>query len=611
MPRDRLTAALACAVWILCGAYTARFVDRGWIPHDEGTIGQSAERVRSGELPHRDFDEMYTGGLTYLHAAGMKILGTTLRAPRIILFACFMAFLAAVFAVARRVAAPPVAIGAMALATAWSVPNYFVSLPSWYNLFLATFGVLALMRFLETRHRWWLILAGACGGLSVLAKITGVYYLAGGLVFLAHLEQTDRLVRPDDRPSGTRAWPIVAVLIGVLLVALLALLQSATDPAAFLPLFIAPLAVCSAVVWREWSDGSGALGRRVGGLLALVVPFLAGAALPIAAFVVFYWQQHAVADLVRGVIVQPQRRLIEASINPPPAAALALGVPYAGLLMFGRHRGDRFERAAMAVLAVLLGTALVLAVEPVVYRAVWAVARSLPTVAAVAGAWMIAQPLPGSGVSTAARARVFLLVTMAAMLALVQFPYATPIYLCYAAPMTVLALAALVSARPDAPRRLHLVVALFFFLFAVTFVNRSYGWNLGAQFIAYDPDGHLDLERASLMVPVEDKHTYETLVEVVRQHAAGGTIFAGPDCPEVYFLSGLRNPTRVFFDFFNPEPEDGPWMNRLVDTASLHAVVINTAPTFSPRLDESALTVLGRRFPAAQRIGKFEVRWRN
>jgi hypothetical protein len=43
---------------------------------------------------------------------------------------------------------------------------------------------------------------------------------------------------------------------------------------------------------------------------------------------------------------------------------------------------------------------------------------------------------------------------------------------------------------------------------------------------------------------------YERLVPFINEHAANGEILAGPDCPEVYFLTGKRNPTPMLFDFF-------------------------------------------------------------
>ena len=42
------------AVVLVLGAlvYLSRFVPRGWVPHDEGLIAQSAERVLRGATPH-------------------------------------------------------------------------------------------------------------------------------------------------------------------------------------------------------------------------------------------------------------------------------------------------------------------------------------------------------------------------------------------------------------------------------------------------------------------------------------------------------------------------------------------------------------------------------
>ena len=68
-------------------AYLVDFIPRGWVPHDEGMIGQSAERVMNGETPHVDYEEPYTGGLTFLYAAVFRIFGVNLLFVRYALFA--------------------------------------------------------------------------------------------------------------------------------------------------------------------------------------------------------------------------------------------------------------------------------------------------------------------------------------------------------------------------------------------------------------------------------------------------------------------------------------------------------------------------------------------
>ena len=57
---DKLPSSIIRDPWAVAAlvagfAYAALTIDRGWIPHDEGLLGQAAVRVLTGELPHRDF----------------------------------------------------------------------------------------------------------------------------------------------------------------------------------------------------------------------------------------------------------------------------------------------------------------------------------------------------------------------------------------------------------------------------------------------------------------------------------------------------------------------------------------------------------------------------
>jgi len=54
---------------------------RGWIPHDEGGLGESAEWVLEGGLPHRDFDELYTGYRTLAVEPDELITAVTVPIP--------------------------------------------------------------------------------------------------------------------------------------------------------------------------------------------------------------------------------------------------------------------------------------------------------------------------------------------------------------------------------------------------------------------------------------------------------------------------------------------------------------------------------------------------
>src|SRR5437588_7552977 len=87
-------------VFAISAWYAAENLNRGWIRHDDGALGQMAERVLHGELPHRDFADIYTGALDYPHALAFKFFGTTLTSLRLVLFAAFLGWLPVVYRVA-------------------------------------------------------------------------------------------------------------------------------------------------------------------------------------------------------------------------------------------------------------------------------------------------------------------------------------------------------------------------------------------------------------------------------------------------------------------------------------------------------------------------------
>ena len=159
------------------------------MPHDDGSFAQSAHRVLQGELPHRDFAELYTGGLTFLNAAVFWIFGENLIWLRLPLFIAFLASVPCVYYIARRFV-PPLGAGLVTVAaSAWGFPAYPAAVPSWYVLFLAIGGCAALLRYLEVSRARWLFIAGLLGGMSISIKIVGVYYVLAALCFLTFVDQ--------------------------------------------------------------------------------------------------------------------------------------------------------------------------------------------------------------------------------------------------------------------------------------------------------------------------------------------------------------------------------------------------------------------------------------
>ncbi|HEX4441521.1 MAG TPA: hypothetical protein VH854_15710, partial [Thermoanaerobaculia bacterium] len=264
-------------------AYVGARLDRGWVPHDEGMIGLNAERLLRGELPHRDFDESYTGGLTVLHAAAFRLLGERLMSPRLVLFAVFLAFAAAAYAIAARTLAPAGSALATLVAVAWSFPNYLASMPSWYVLAFATLCVLALLRERDTGRRAWLLLAGLCAGASLLLLVVGLYVVAAALLYLAFAECGSAARRP--RGPGRFGFLLFqAAAVAGFLGVLLAVARRSLTPMGLVQLVVPSAAAAAALLVRAWRvRGHASFAERSLALARLAGPFLAGAAVPVAA----------------------------------------------------------------------------------------------------------------------------------------------------------------------------------------------------------------------------------------------------------------------------------------------------------------------------------------
>ena len=102
---------------------------------------------------------------------GFPDLGVSAETLRTVLVVATLVWIPVLFLVAERVArpsagasAPWAAALAVLTAVCWSVPNHPRGMPTWYTLFLATAGTAAILRYLDTRRRRWLVVAGLAAG---------------------------------------------------------------------------------------------------------------------------------------------------------------------------------------------------------------------------------------------------------------------------------------------------------------------------------------------------------------------------------------------------------------------------------------------------------------
>jgi hypothetical protein len=367
------------------------------------------------------------------------------------------------------------------------------------------------------------------------------------------------------------------------------------------------------LLFREFRGIRVSDAKRFSMLAEMAGPFLAGAVLPIFAYLIPYIRGHTVTALLRGVFILPARRIAGASMSPPELLSLLAVVPTAALFAMAALRGRRFRLLLPIAAALsLAGVWYLSAREEYVYQAVWYSAANLIPVLILAGVAVLTIRSAIGGTPGLRQQQLMLLLSALSLCSVVQFPFSAAIYFCYVAPLVALTLFALLSLFPQLSQRLLVCVLGFYLLFAVTRITPGFIYEMEES---YKPDmqiAPLNLDRAGgLRVTAEEASRYQELIAVVREHTRGPFIYAAPDCPEVYFLAGFRNPTRSLFDFLDDSSERRDEVLNALESHQVNVIVIYDKPAFSGELPETLRDALEERFPSSREVGPFDVRWRS
>jgi hypothetical protein len=607
---------LLLVIWCLGAAYAGVYLKRGWIPHDDGAFAQSADRVLHGELPHRDYTEIYTGGLAYLNAFAFRCIGEDLATLRIVLYVFFLLWIPVFYWIASNLVRDWVAAGVTLLAVVWSLPNYPAAVASWYNLFFATFGLAALFAYLSNRSWKWLFVAGLCGGCSFLVKSVACFYFMGVLLSLVFFEQCEahsRAGRREARSSTLYSAFVVSSLL--LFFAGLALLIREHGSAEEILNFVVPSSILATLVLlRERGLTNRSSRERFLALFRTTLPFGLGFLVPMFGFLIPYLRGNALHEFLNGVFLLPFKRVWGAFMTPPPLFTvlpllLLLGILALGAQLRGRARWVLSFVFAFPVAYYLFSSAY----DLINYQVVWHAAYWITPPLACLGVFVLSRGTR-EGVlqaNTLEEQQLFLVLAVSFLCALVQYPFSAPPYFCYVAPLLILAAVAVLRAFPSIPQPLLAIVFGCFFLFAVLRMAPTYIYALGYSYMPDRVTRILDLPRGGkLRVEPELAKTYEQLIPLIQEHAGTGEIYAAPDCPAVYFLAGYKNPTRALFDFLEGDYHDSERILKFVDSHPIRVIVVNKGPSFSMPFTFDVRKALMQRFPQGRDVGTFEVRWR-
>ena len=605
---SRADVLVLLVVFLLGLGYEWHFLFRGWVPWDEGALADSASRILEGQLPHRDFMEIYTGGLSYLHGFAFVLFGEELSSMRLILFAFFAVWIPVLYGIARRFAPAPVAGACVCASVVWSLPNYSASMPSWYNLFFATFSIAALFRYLDNRRTRWLVVAGLGCGLSILIKSTGIYVVAAlSLVLLFDEQSRAKTSARAQRLFSGFVFAVASASVSFLVVILHRRLGAAEAVNFLLP----GSCIAAFLVWNEARMPCAPASARCRSFRP-ARRFALGVSLPLLLFMSPYIISGSFGAFVDGVIIQPAARLEFAALKPLTLSSLPITLfvlaAFIGL-GYAFARGTRSEQVATAALFVIW---LSLTKTSLGYQITWTAVRDASLLLVPLGTVLLAARIRRGAFGAAENVRALTLLAVFAFATVIQFPWSGPTYFYYVAPLMFVAVLAVAHPTGEPTGAVFPPAALgVLFLFLAAFgvirvneVSKGGRESIGAGVPLGVPHS------GSLRVSPTDNRLYRRVVARIREANASSYIYAGPDAPEVYVLADRLNPTRAAYDFFERDPAHDRRLLRALDEHRVSLVALNLQPSFSPPLDSRLRVALAVRYPHHERIGRFELRWR-
>jgi hypothetical protein len=182
-----------------------------------------------------------------------------------------------------------------------------------------------------------------------------------------------------------------------------------------------------------------------------------------------------------------------------------------------------------------------------------------------------------------------------------QYPVSNAIYAIYLVPWIVTALGLWIVG----PKASRVLAAILLLTASIVAIRLQQGYLYASAPLAAPVElVALDVDRGGIRIPA--KHGfYSDLVNHLEPYAPS-SVYAGPDSPEIYFLSGTTNPTPVLFDFLAES-----WRIRELDAAvldgELSAVVVNNSPDFSSTLPPLFIEIVETEYPDRSTFGWFDV----
>ena len=182
---------------------------------DEGFLAYSAVRVLDGEIPNRDFVSLQSPLSFYTVAAVFKFFGTSLITLRTLGLCIYIAITLLVYAIARHLTGPILALMAAILAAILGMPFFnFTPFAVWHGIVTSLITILFTLKFTATNQRRWALLAGTTTALAMLSRHDqGFYLMIAVLIYALTIKHAIRKKPNLGRMLGFWAVGIAAITV--------------------------------------------------------------------------------------------------------------------------------------------------------------------------------------------------------------------------------------------------------------------------------------------------------------------------------------------------------------------------------------------------------------
>ena len=486
-----LVAAVAFAAAVLW-----YFHDRFWWPPDEGHYAHIADRILAGQVLNRDIQDIHPGYVNWVNAAALRAFGhdlVSLRYPLVGLgvIGSWLIFLLLApcggwFALAGSVGF-----------TALSVVQFLNPTAHWYGLFIFLLIVAALTWLPASFSRRPEVLGFLIVLLTLFRQLSGTFVAIGTVAFLLSEERGEHA-----RSDGWAGRALIAVMAA----GLGSYLWAKADLVSFVMFGAWPML---ALAWAAFATRAG--GRE---LLALCARLALGGGIAAAPLLAYH--------------------LVHGSLSPWLQDTVLAAIGLTGL--------EFMSGPSFAVLP-LLGLRGVLAhgtLAESINGLLWLLLFSVPLLLGAStlhALWRSPTPAPGHP-----------LPFLALFYGLVSVHYQIPIYLFYTVGVALAGVLWLAAswggvARIGTPALAVLLSVIALHYQAAQPLSRGITGVVAGERIELSPERWGS--RVGLHVERADAALYGRLIATVEARVAPDeTILALPFNPELYFLTGRRNPFR-------------------------------------------------------------------